>query len=139
MKLNSTTSMTPFTWDEFSRIHPFAPEDQALGYKEMMDVSSPHLPPFARTSRGPDNSSSHQELAQDLSLLTGLPGCSLQPNSGAQGEYAGLSVIRAYHLSRGEGHRNICLVPASAHGTNPAVSLTFPRRTSDLGSLMPLS
>ncbi|GAA5958358.1 hypothetical protein JCM21900_000886 [Sporobolomyces salmonicolor] len=97
MKLNSTTSMTPFTWDEFSKIHPFAPPDQALGYKEMMD-----------------------ELARDLSTLTGLPGCSLQPNSGAQGEYAGLSVIRAYHLSRGEGHRNICLVPASAHGTNPA-------------------
>ncbi|GAA5874512.1 hypothetical protein JCM16303_002885 [Sporobolomyces ruberrimus] len=100
MKLNSTTSMTPFTWDEFSRIHPFAPEDQALGYKEMMD-----------------------ELAQDLSLLTGLPGCSLQPNSGAQGEYAGLSVIRAYHLARGESHRNICLVPASAHGTNPASAI----------------
>ena len=61
-----------------------------------------------------------QELAHDLSKLTGLPGCSLQPNSGAQGEYAGLSVIRAYHLSRGNGHRNVCLVPASAHGTNPA-------------------
>ncbi|GAA6064721.1 hypothetical protein JCM10212_005844 [Sporobolomyces blumeae] len=100
MKLNSTTSMTPFTWDEFSRIHPFAPVNQALGYKEMMD-----------------------ELASDLSLLTGLPGCSLQPNSGAQGEYAGLSVIRAYHLSRNESHRNICLVPASAHGTNPASAI----------------
>lgn len=63
-----------------------------------------------------------QELAQDLSTMTGLPGCSLQPNSGAQGEYAGLSVIRAYHHSRGDVHRDICLVPVSAHGTNPAVS-----------------
>ena len=63
-----------------------------------------------------------QELAQDLSTMTGLPGCSLQPNSGAQGEYAGLSVIRAYHHSRGDIHRDICLVPVSAHGTNPAVS-----------------
>ncbi|BGP48274.1 glycine decarboxylase subunit P [Rhodotorula kratochvilovae] len=97
MKLNSTTSLTPFTWDEYAKIHPFAPVHQAAGYKEMTD-----------------------ELAHDLSKLTGLPGCSLQPNSGAQGEYAGLSVIRAYHLSRGDAHRNVCLVPASAHGTNPA-------------------
>ncbi|GAA6058183.1 hypothetical protein JCM3770_004084 [Rhodotorula araucariae] len=97
MKLNSTTSLTPFTWDEYAKIHPFAPVHQAAGYKEMTD-----------------------ELAHDLSKLTGLPGCSLQPNSGAQGEYAGLSVIRAYHISRGDAHRNVCLVPASAHGTNPA-------------------
>ncbi|KAK4056761.1 glycine decarboxylase subunit P [Microbotryomycetes sp. JL221] len=97
MKLNSTTSMTPFTWAEYSKMHPFAPVDQARGYEEMME-----------------------ELAQDLSVLTGLPGCSLQPNSGAQGEYAGLSVIRAYHHSRGDVHRDICLVPVSAHGTNPA-------------------
>ncbi|GAA5885999.1 hypothetical protein JCM6882_004228 [Rhodosporidiobolus microsporus] len=97
MKLNSTTSLTPFTWEEFAKIHPFAPAVQVKGYKEMTD-----------------------ELAQDLSRLTGLPGCSLQPNSGAQGEYAGLSVIRAYHLSNGDGHRNVCLVPVSAHGTNPA-------------------
>uniref|UniRef100_A0A0K3CMA3 glycine dehydrogenase (aminomethyl-transferring) n=1 Tax=Rhodotorula toruloides TaxID=5286 RepID=A0A0K3CMA3_RHOTO len=100
MKLNPTTAMTPFTWDEFAKIHPFAPADQARGYKEMTD-----------------------ELAHDLSKLTGLPGCSLQPNSGAQGEYAGLSVIRAYHRSRGDEHRNICLIPASAHGTNPASAI----------------
>ncbi|GAA5850348.1 hypothetical protein JCM8547_001841 [Rhodosporidiobolus lusitaniae] len=100
MKLNSTTSLTPFTWDEYSKIHPFAPVEQAQGYKELTD-----------------------ELAHDLSTLTGLPGCSLQPNSGAQGEYAGLSVIRAYHLSRGDGHRNVCLVPVSAHGTNPASAI----------------
>ncbi|GAA5996520.1 glycine decarboxylase subunit P [Rhodotorula paludigena] len=100
MKLNPTTALTPFTWDEFAKIHPFAPVVQAQGYKEMTD-----------------------ELAHDLSKLTGLPGCSLQPNSGAQGEYAGLSVIRAYHLSRGDAHRNVCLVPASAHGTNPASAI----------------
>ncbi|POY74536.1 putative Glycine dehydrogenase (aminomethyl-transferring) [Rhodotorula taiwanensis] len=97
MKLNSTTSMTPFTWDEYARIHPFVPAYQAQGYKELTD-----------------------ELAKDLSTMTGLPGCSLQPNSGAQGEYAGLSVIRAYHRSRGDTHRNVCLIPQSAHGTNPA-------------------
>ncbi|GAA6042118.1 hypothetical protein JCM8097_003116 [Rhodosporidiobolus ruineniae] len=100
MKLNSTTSLTPFTWDEFAKMHPFAPTDQALGYKEMMD-----------------------ELAHDLSKLTGFAGCSLQPNSGAQGEYAGLAVIRAYHRSRGDEHRNVCLVPVSAHGTNPASAI----------------
>ncbi|GAA5963591.1 hypothetical protein JCM8115_002042 [Rhodotorula mucilaginosa] len=97
MKLNSTTSMTPFTWDEYARMHPFVPAYQAQGYKELTD-----------------------ELAKDLSTMTGLPGCSLQPNSGAQGEYAGLSVIRAYHRSRGDKHRNVCLIPQSAHGTNPA-------------------
>ena len=100
MKLNSSTSLTPFTWAEFSKMHPFAPADQAEGYKEMME-----------------------ELAEDLSVLTGLPGCSLQPNSGAQGEYAGLSVIRAYHHSRGDLQRDICLVPVSAHGTNPASAI----------------
>ncbi|BGP08307.1 glycine decarboxylase subunit P [Rhodotorula toruloides] len=100
MKLNPTTALTPFTWDEFAKIHPFAPADQARGYKEMLD-----------------------ELAHDLSKLTGLPGCSLQPNSGAQGEYAGLSVICAYHHSRGDEHRTICLIPASAHGTNPASAI----------------
>ncbi|GAA5960449.1 hypothetical protein JCM10213_006259, partial [Rhodosporidiobolus nylandii] len=100
MKLNPTTALTPFTWDEFSKMHPFAPPVQARGYAEMMD-----------------------ELAHDLSKLTGLPGCSLQPNSGAQGEYAGLSVIRAYHLSRGDGHRNVALIPVSAHGTNPASAI----------------
>lgn len=98
MKLNGTTSLTPFTWAEFAKIHPFAPVNQAAGYHEMM-----------------------AELSRDLSTMTGLPGCSLQPNSGAQGEYAGLSVIRAYHHSRGDQKRDICLIPVSAHGTNPAV------------------
>ncbi|KDE09263.1 glycine dehydrogenase subunit 2 [Microbotryum lychnidis-dioicae p1A1 Lamole] len=100
MKLNSTTSMTPLTWAEFSKMHPFAPPEQTIGYLEMME-----------------------DLARDLSTMTGLPGCSLQPNSGAQGEYAGLSVIRAYHHARGDQHRDICLVPVSAHGTNPASAI----------------
>ncbi|KAM0753184.1 glycine dehydrogenase [Meredithblackwellia eburnea MCA 4105] len=100
MKLNSVSSMIPFTTPAFAKMHPFAPVDQAQGYKEMMD-----------------------ELAQDLSTMTGLPGCSLQPNSGAQGEYAGLSVIRAYHDSRGDQKRTICLIPVSAHGTNPASAI----------------
>ncbi|GAA6001322.1 hypothetical protein JCM10207_006608 [Rhodosporidiobolus poonsookiae] len=117
MKLNSTTSLTPFTWDEFAKIHPFAPTVQAQGYKEMMD-----------------------ELAHDLSKLTGLPGCSLQPNSGAQGEYAGLSVIQAYYRARGESHRHICLVPVSAHGTNPASAImagmrVVPVKVDSLGFL----
>lgn len=97
MKLNSTSSMIPFTWPEFSNIHPFAPPNQTEGYTEIM-----------------------KELSRDLSTMTGLPGCSLQPNSGAQGEYAGLSVIRAYHHSRGDEKRDVCLIPVSAHGTNPA-------------------
>ena len=97
MKLNATTEMIPVTWPQFSRIHPFAPEEQTRGYAEII-----------------------QELENDLSEITGLPGISLQPNSGAQGEYAGLLVIRAYHHDRGESHRNIVLIPSSAHGTNPA-------------------
>ncbi|KAI0079613.1 glycine dehydrogenase [Panus rudis PR-1116 ss-1] len=97
MKLNSTSSMIPLTWPEFSNIHPFAPLDQVKGYLQII-----------------------KELEDDLCKITGFHACSLQPNSGAAGEYAGLSVIRAYHESRGEGHRNICLIPVSAHGTNPA-------------------
>ncbi|RPD55913.1 glycine dehydrogenase [Lentinus tigrinus ALCF2SS1-6] len=97
MKLNSTSSMIPLTWPEFSSVHPFVPKDQAKGYLELI-----------------------KELESDLCKITGFAACSLQPNSGAAGEYAGLSVIRAYHESRGEGHRNICLIPVSAHGTNPA-------------------
>ncbi|KAI1789821.1 glycine dehydrogenase [Ganoderma leucocontextum] len=97
MKLNSTSSMIPLTWPEFSSVHPFAPKDQVKGYLELI-----------------------KELEQDLCKITGFAACSLQPNSGAAGEYAGLSVIRAYHESRGEGHRDICLIPVSAHGTNPA-------------------
>ncbi|KAI0830496.1 glycine dehydrogenase [Trametes gibbosa] len=97
MKLNSTSSMIPLTWPEFASIHPFAPRDQVRGYAQVI-----------------------KELEEDLCKITGFHACSLQPNSGAAGEYAGLSVIRAYHESRGEGHRDICLIPVSAHGTNPA-------------------
>ncbi|OCH94680.1 glycine dehydrogenase [Obba rivulosa] len=97
MKLNSTSSMIPLTWPEFSSIHPFAPKDQVKGYEQVI-----------------------KELEVDLCKITGFHSCSVQPNSGAAGEYAGLSVIKAYHESRGEGHRDICLIPVSAHGTNPA-------------------
>jgi glycine dehydrogenase len=97
MKLNATSEMIPITWPEFAEMHPFAPKEQAKGYQEMLD-----------------------ELAKDLCECTGFAGVSLQPNSGAQGELAGLLVIMAYHENRNEGHRNICLIPQSAHGTNPA-------------------
>ncbi|ORX89094.1 glycine dehydrogenase [Basidiobolus meristosporus CBS 931.73] len=97
MKLNATTEMIPVTWPEFGSIHPFAPADQVEGYKIMLD-----------------------ELAEDLAVVTGFDEVSLQPNSGAQGEYAGLRTIKAYHESRGEGQRDVCLIPISAHGTNPA-------------------
>jgi glycine dehydrogenase len=97
MKLNATSEMIPVTWPEFANMHPFAPTEQTLGYQEML-----------------------VELEKDLCQCTGFAGVSLQPNSGAQGELAGLLVIMAYHESRGEGHRNICLIPSSAHGTNPA-------------------
>jgi glycine dehydrogenase len=97
MKLNATSEMIPVTWPEFSNIHPFAPVEQTEGYLKMLD-----------------------ELADDLKEITGFEGVSLQPNSGAQGEYAGLRVIRAYHHARGETQRNVCLIPISAHGTNPA-------------------
>ena len=97
MKLNAASQLFPLSWVEFSNIHPFAPINQARGYQIMF-----------------------HELEEALCEITGFDGMSLQPNSGAQGEYAGLMVIRAYHLSRGDSHRNICLIPASAHGTNPA-------------------
>jgi glycine dehydrogenase len=97
MKLNATSEMIPVTWPEFANIHPLAPVGQAEGYRQMI-----------------------AELEQMLVECTGYDAVSLQPNSGAQGEYAGLLAIRAYHRSRGEGHRNICLIPESAHGTNPA-------------------
>jgi glycine dehydrogenase len=97
MKLNSTSEMLPITWPEFGRIHPFAPADQTLGYQKMIE-----------------------ELESWLATITGYDAVSMQPNSGAQGEYAGLLAIRKYHESRGEGHRNICMIPSSAHGTNPA-------------------
>ncbi|MGA2057350.1 MAG: aminomethyl-transferring glycine dehydrogenase [Bradyrhizobium sp.] len=97
MKLNATTEMMPLTWAEFGGLHPFAPREQAEGYHAL----------FAR-------------LEQWLCDITGYDAISLQPNSGAQGEYAGLLAIRGYHASRGESHRNVCLIPSSAHGTNPA-------------------
>ncbi|MGB0168215.1 MAG: aminomethyl-transferring glycine dehydrogenase [Paracoccaceae bacterium] len=97
MKLNSAAEMMPVSWREFSLLHPFAPKDQALGYEEMI-----------------------ADLSDKLCQITGYDAISMQPNSGAQGEYAGLLTIAEYHRSRGEGHRNICLIPTSAHGTNPA-------------------
>ncbi len=97
MKLNGTTEMLPVTWPEFANIHPFAPADQTEGYRE-----------FFRSLEGM------------LAKITGFPALSLQPNSGASGEHTGLYVIRAYHESRGEGQRDVCLIPVSAHGTNPA-------------------
>ncbi len=97
MKLNSAAEMMPVSWREFSQMHPFVPADQALGYKELID-----------------------DLSSKLCDITGYDAISMQPNSGAQGEYAGLLTIAAYHRSIGQGHRNICLIPMSAHGTNPA-------------------
>ncbi len=97
MKLNSATEMIPVTWREFGAIHPFAPLDQTQGYQQLFE-----------------------ELEQMLCEATGFAAVSLQPNAGSQGEYAGLLTISKYHQNRGEGHRNICLIPASAHGTNPA-------------------
>ena len=99
MKLNATAQMIPVSWPEFANMHPFAPVNQTLGYKKMID-----------------------ELADWLVELTGYDKMSMQPNSGAQGEYAGLITISKYHQSRGDSHRNICLIPSSAHGTNPATA-----------------
>ena len=97
MKLNATVEMIPVTWKGFSRIHPFAPPEQTRGYQELF-----------------------KQLERWLAEITGFAAISLQPNAGSQGEYAGLMVIRAYHRSRGEGRRDVCLIPVSAHGTNPA-------------------
>ncbi|MBL9169971.1 MAG: aminomethyl-transferring glycine dehydrogenase [Verrucomicrobiales bacterium] len=97
MKLNATAEMLPVTWPEFGKLHPFAPAHQAVGYQTLFS-----------------------QLESWLSEITGFAATSLQPNAGSQGEYAGLLVIRRYHLQRGEGHRTICLIPSSAHGTNPA-------------------
>ncbi len=97
MKLNATAEMLPVTWPAFAHLHPFAPADQADGYRELV-----------------------AELERMLCAITGYAAFSLQPNAGSQGEYAGLLAIRAYHASRGEAHRDVCLIPASAHGTNPA-------------------
>jgi glycine dehydrogenase len=97
MKLNATSEMVPVTWPEFGDLHPFAPAEQAAGYREMI-----------------------AGLERMLVACTGYAAVSMQPNAGSQGEYAGLLVIKAWHESRGEGHRDICLIPSSAHGTNPA-------------------
>ena len=97
MKLNATSEMIPITWPEFANIHPFAPAEQRAGYAEL-----------------------DQQLRDWLCAATGYAGVSLQPNAGSQGEYAGLLAIKGWHASRGESHRNICLIPSSAHGTNPA-------------------
>merc|ERR1719193_1659846 len=97
MKLNSTTEMMAITWPKFTNIHPFAPKDQAAGYYQLFS-----------------------ELERDLAEITGFDGTSLQPNSGAQGEYAGLMSIKQYLKETGQEHRNICVIPKSAHGTNPA-------------------
>lgn len=97
MKLNATAEMLPITWPEFSEIHPYVPPHQAEGYRVLLD-----------------------DLTKKLCDITGYDAFSMQPNSGAQGEYAGLLTIRSYHIARGEGHRDVCLIPTSAHGTNPA-------------------
>src|SRR5215204_1596488 len=117
MKLNATAEMFPVTWPEFGKLHPFAPAEQAEGYRQL----------FA-------------ELEHALADITGFAGVSLQPNAGSQGEYAGLLVIRAYHQSRGEGHRAVCLIPQSAHGTNPASAVMAGMRvvvvkTDDSGNI----
>jgi glycine dehydrogenase len=97
MKLNATAEMFPISWPEFAKLHPFVPNEQAAGYIEMC-----------------------RQLEEWLAEITGFAAVSLQPNAGSQGEYAGLLAIREYHASRGEAHRNVCLIPTSAHGTNPA-------------------
>src|SRR5437870_5078018 len=117
MKLNATTEMVPLSWREFNRLHPFAPREQATGYRTLF-----------------------RQLEDMLAEITGFPKISLQPNSGAQGEFTGLLVIRAYHRSRGEGHRTTCLIPTSAHGTNPASAVmagleVVPVRTDPHGDI----
>jgi glycine dehydrogenase len=97
MKLNAATEMMPVSWPEFAEMHPFAPANQTKGYAQIID-----------------------ELSEYLNIITGFDACSLQPNSGAQGEYAGLLTIMAYHKANGNAHRNVVLIPISAHGTNPA-------------------
>ncbi|MCK5455956.1 MAG: glycine dehydrogenase (aminomethyl-transferring), partial [Melioribacteraceae bacterium] len=100
MKLNAAAELYPVSWSEFNQLHPFAPLNQAEGYMELFD-----------------------KFEDQLCSITGFAAASIQPNSGAQGEYAGLMVIREYHISNGEGHRNVVLIPSSAHGTNPASSV----------------
>ncbi len=119
MKLNGTTEMIPVTWPEFADMHPFAPADQAEGYHRLI-----------------------AELEADLAAITGYDAVSVQPNAGSQGEYAGLLAIRRYHLSRGDEHREVCLIPASAHGTNAASAVMAGMKvvvvgTDDDGSIDP--
>src|SRR3546814_5912883 len=121
MKLNATTERQAITWPECAEIHPFAPLDQVQGYRQLFD-----------------------ELEGMLCAATGFDAVSLQPNAGSQGEYAGLMTIRKYHESLGQQHRNVCLIPSSAHGTNPAsavlagleVVVRSEEHTSELQSLM---
>jgi glycine dehydrogenase len=117
MKLNATTQMVPVSWPGFNGLHPFVPRDQARGYTRLFD-----------------------DLETQLVEITGFAAVSLQPNAGAQGEYAGLLVIRAYHRDRGDGHRDVCLIPQSAHGTNPASAVmagmrVVPVQTDDHGNV----
>jgi glycine dehydrogenase len=117
MKLNATTQMVPVSWPGFNGLHPFVPRDQARGYTRLFD-----------------------DLEKQLVEITGFAAVSLQPNAGAQGEYAGLLVIRAYHRDRGDGHRDVCLIPQSAHGTNPASAVmagmrVVPVQTDDHGNV----
>ena len=111
MKLNAASEMIPISWSKWNNIHPFAPLNQAKGYKKLL-----------------------KKLEKQLNVITGFAGTSLQPNSGAQGEYAGLMVIRAYLKSRKQGHRNICLIPSSAHGTNPASAVMAGMRVVVIGT-----
>ncbi len=111
MKLNASVEMAGMTWPEFGNIHPFVPLDQAEGYTQIIS-----------------------ELSEDLKEITGFQGISLQPNAGAQGEYTGLMVIRQYHIDRGDIHRNICLIPSSAHGTNPASAVMAGMKVVVVGS-----
>ncbi|HST29780.1 MAG TPA: aminomethyl-transferring glycine dehydrogenase [Chthoniobacterales bacterium] len=112
MKLNATAEMFPISWPEFAKLHPFAPVEQTTGYVEMCD-----------------------QLEDWLAELTGFAAVSLQPNAGSQGEYAGLLAIREYHASRGESHRNVCLIPTSAHGTNPASAVMAGLRVVPVATL----
>jgi glycine dehydrogenase len=110
MKLNATSEMLPVTWPEFGALHPYAPADQTKGYQKLF-----------------------KDLEKWLAEITGFAAISLQPNAGSQGEYAGLLAIRAYHDSRGQGHRNVCLIPTSAHGTNPASAIIAGLHTVAVG------
>ena len=110
MKLNAVAEMEAVTWPEFSTIHPYVPLEQVSGYLELF-----------------------KELEDWLSEITGFAGISLQPNAGSQGEYAGMLAIRAYHRSRRESQRNVCLIPTSAHGTNPASAVMVGMKVVGIG------